>query len=143
MHTKCCAVLVKSRAQDDRNLFGSDGGCMIPVHSKIALEIRMHFERLVSCYGRKQLIPVNIEDNIFNFFLSKESKSTETNTILRTKNLSSQETSMVEQCARRSKENSQHGPMTLNQLRCPVQMSKWETMKTKTHWKQSFPDQEF
>ena len=33
---------------------------MIPVHSKIGHEMRMHFERLVSWYGRKQLIPIYI-----------------------------------------------------------------------------------
>ena len=65
VHTKCCAVLVKSRAKD----------------VKIGQEMRMHFERLVRWYGRKQLLPVCIEDNIFNFCLSKETESTETNTV--------------------------------------------------------------
>ena len=51
-----------------RDLLGSDGGFMVPVHSKIGHELRMHFERLVNWYGRKQLIPVHIEDKIFNFF---------------------------------------------------------------------------
>ena len=67
-------VLKKSRAQDDRILFGSDGGFMIPVHSKIGHEMRMHFERLVSWYGRKQFRPVNIENSIFNFYLSNAVK---------------------------------------------------------------------
>ena len=43
--------------------------------------MRMHVERSVSWYGRKQLIPVYIEDNIFNFYLSTEVKSTETNIV--------------------------------------------------------------
>ena len=45
---------------------------MIPAHSKLGHEMRMQFERLVSWYGRKQSIPVYIEDNIL--------KSTEINT---------------------------------------------------------------
>ena len=52
---------------------------MIPVHRKIGHEMRIHFvERLVKWYRRKELIPVYIEGNIFNFYLSKEAKSTET-----------------------------------------------------------------
>ena len=51
---------------------------MISMHSKIGQGMRMHFERLLNWYGRQQLIPVHIEDNIFNFYLSKELKSTET-----------------------------------------------------------------
>ena len=50
---------------------------MIPVHSTIGQEMRVHFERYVNWYGRKQLIPVYIEDNMFNLYLSKEVKFTE------------------------------------------------------------------
>ena len=39
--------------------------------------MRMHFGQMVSWYGRKQFISVYIEDNIFNFCLSKEVKTTE------------------------------------------------------------------
>ena len=82
---------------------GSDSGIMIPVHSKIGQEMRIHFERLVSWYRRKQLIPVYSEDNIFNFYLSNEVKSTETNIVN-----NSQQPGMAEQCARKSNENSEH-----------------------------------
>ena len=51
---------------------------MIPVHSQIGLEMGRHFERFVSWYGRRQLMPVYIEDIISNFYMSKEVKSTET-----------------------------------------------------------------
>ena len=54
---------------------------MIPVHTKIGQETRIHFERLVGWHGRKQIIPVYIEDNILNFHVSKEVKSTETNVV--------------------------------------------------------------
>ena len=60
---------------------GSGDGFVIPVHSKIGQEMRIHFERLVSWYGRIQLSAVYIEDNIFNFQLSKEVMSTETNVV--------------------------------------------------------------
>ena len=33
---------------------------------------------MVNGYGRKQLIPVHTEESIFNFYLNKEVKSTET-----------------------------------------------------------------
>ena len=33
---------------------------------------------MVNGYGRKQLIPIHTEDSIFNFYLNKEVKSTET-----------------------------------------------------------------
>ena len=50
-----------------RFFFGSDG-FMMPVHCKVGQEMRIHFERWVSWYGRKQLIPVKIEIDIFKFF---------------------------------------------------------------------------
>ena len=52
---------------------------MIPVHSNIGQEMTIHFERQVSWYEGKQLVPVYIKDNTFNFHLSKEVKSTEIN----------------------------------------------------------------
>ena len=45
---------------------------MVLVQSKTGKAMRIHFERMVSWYGRPQLIPVYIEDIIFNFYLSKE-----------------------------------------------------------------------
>ena len=51
----------------------SDGGFMIPVYSKSGHEMRMHFDRLVTWYGRTQLIPVYIEDNIFFLFFEQMS----------------------------------------------------------------------
>ena len=54
---------------------------MIPVHSKIGQGMRIHFEKLVNWYGKNELIPVYFENNIFNFYLSKEVKSTDTNIV--------------------------------------------------------------
>ena len=56
---------------------GHDGGYMIPIYSKIGQETRNHFEKLVNWYGKKELIPVYLENNIFNFHLNREVKSTE------------------------------------------------------------------
>ena len=47
----CSAAVIAWKGRQDFYL-GSDGGLMIPVHSKIDQEMRMHFERLVNWYGR-------------------------------------------------------------------------------------------
>ena len=48
----CSAGEIACKGRQDF-CFGCDGGFMIPVHSKIGHAMRMHFERLVSWYGRK------------------------------------------------------------------------------------------
>ena len=47
---------------------------MIPIY-------RNHFEKLVNWYGKNELIPVYLENNMFNFYLNREVKSTETNNV--------------------------------------------------------------
>ena len=54
---------------------------MILIHSKIGQGIRIHFEELVNWYGKNELIPVYLENNIFNFYLNREVESTETNNV--------------------------------------------------------------
>ena len=54
---------------------------MIPIHSKIGQALRTHFEKLVNWYGKKELILVHLENNIFNFYLNREVKSTETSNV--------------------------------------------------------------
>ena len=54
---------------------------MIPIHSKIGQGMRVHFEKLVNWYGKNELIAVYLENNIFNFYLNREVKSTETNNV--------------------------------------------------------------
>ena len=49
------AAEIACKGRQDFNL-GHDGGFMIPIHSKIGQEIRIHFEKLVNWYGRKELI---------------------------------------------------------------------------------------
>ena len=51
---------------------------MIPIHSKIGQGMRVHFEKLVNWHGKNELY---LENNIFNFYLSREVKSTETNKV--------------------------------------------------------------
>ena len=67
---------------DENGLCRSLNGKITGVHKVLcsagATAMRMHFERLMNYYGRKPLNPVHIEDNIFNFYLGKEVKSTGT-----------------------------------------------------------------
>ena len=76
VHTKCCAVLQKSRAKDDKI-----GEYMIHIHSKIGQGMRNHFVKLVNWYGKNELIPVYVENNIFNSYVNLEVKSTEINNV--------------------------------------------------------------
>ena len=62
--------------RQDFNL-GHDGGYMIPIRSKIGQGVRNHFEKFVSWFGKNELILVHPENNIFNFYLIREVKSTE------------------------------------------------------------------
>ena len=54
---------------------------MIPFYSHIGQGLRNHFAKLVSWHGKNELIPVYLENNIFNFYLNREVKSTETNNV--------------------------------------------------------------
>ena len=90
----CNAGEIACKGRQDFYL-GHDGGYMISIHSKIGQGMRMHFERLVNWYGRKQLIPVHIEDNIFNFLFEHRTE------IHRDQN--------CEHFSAKSDENSEHG----------------------------------
>ena len=50
-------------------------GYMIPTHSKIGQEMRIHFEKLLNEYGKNELIPVYLENDTPNFHLNREVKS--------------------------------------------------------------------
>ena len=54
---------------------------MIPIYSKIGQEMRNQFEKFVNWHGKKELISVYVENNIFNFYLNQEVKSTERNNV--------------------------------------------------------------
>ena len=54
---------------------------MIPIHSKMGQGVRTQFEKVVNCHGRNELIPENLEYNIFNIYLGRRVKSTETNNL--------------------------------------------------------------
>ena len=54
---------------------------MIPIHSKIGQGMRIHCEKMVNWHGKNELIPVFLENSIFNFYLNKKLKSTETNNV--------------------------------------------------------------
>ena len=73
----CSAAEIACKGRQDFYL-GHDGGYMIPIHSKIGQGMRIHFENLVNWYGKNELIPVYLENNIFIVYLKREVKSTET-----------------------------------------------------------------
>ena len=60
---------------------GHDGGDMIPIHSKIGQGMRIHFENLGKWHGKNKLIPLYLENNIFNFYLNREVKSNDINNV--------------------------------------------------------------
>ena len=76
----CNAEEIACEGQQDFYL-GHDGGYMIPIHSKIGQGMRIHFEKLLNEYGKSDPIPVYLGNNIFNFYLNREAKSTETNNV--------------------------------------------------------------
>ena len=85
---------------------------MIPTHSKIGQGMRIHFGKLVNWHGKNELILVYLENNIFNFYLNREVKSTETNNVndadhYLAKNCQQAGTAMAEQCAHKSSETSE------------------------------------
>ena len=54
---------------------------MIPICSKTGQGMIIHFVKLVNWHGKNELIPVYLENNILNFYLNREVKSTETNNV--------------------------------------------------------------
>ena len=107
----CSAAEIACKGRQDFYL-GHGGGYMIPIYSKIGHEMRNHFEKLVNWHGKHELIPVHLENTIFNFYLNREVKSTENNEMndadhFPTGNCQQSVTGMAEQCARKSNENSE------------------------------------
>ena len=76
----CSAAEIACKGRQDDHL-GHDGGYMIPIHSRIGQGMRIHFEKLVKWHGKNELNPVYLENNIFNFYLNREVKPTETNDV--------------------------------------------------------------
>ena len=77
----CSAAEIACKGRRDFYLDGHDGGYVIPIHSKIGKGMRIRFEKLVNWHGKNELIPVYLENNIFNFYWNREVKSTETNNV--------------------------------------------------------------
>ena len=73
----CSAAEIACKGRQDFHL-GHDGGYMIPNHSKIGQGMREIGEL---AWKEQALIPVCLENNIFNFYMNREVKSTETNTV--------------------------------------------------------------
>ena len=72
----CSAAEIACKGRQDFHL-GHDGGCMILMHSILGQGMRIHFEKLVNWYGKNELSPVHLENNIFNLYLNREVKSTD------------------------------------------------------------------
>ena len=115
---------------------------MIQIYSKIGQGKRNLFEKLVSWYGQNELIPVYPENNIINFYMNREVKSTEIKNVN-----NAQQSGNGYGRAVRSQVQRKFGIETLhqlvttsNQLEGLVQMSKWEMREKKKTWKQKFPE---
>ena len=117
---------------------------MIPIHSKIGQGMKIHFEKLVNRYGKNELIPVYLEKNIFNFYLSREVKSRETNKVNNAQQSGNEYGRAVRSYVQRKFciEMLHQLVMTSHLLVNLVQMSKWEMMKRKNPRKQNFPESE-
>ena len=76
----CSAAEIACKGRQDFYL-GHDGGYMIPIRSKFGQGMRIHFGKLVNWHGKNELIPVYLENNIFNFHLNREAKSAETSNV--------------------------------------------------------------
>ena len=76
----CSAAEIACKGRQDFHL-GHDGGYMIPIHSKIGKIMRIHSKKLVNWHGKSELMPVHLENNIFNVYPNREVKSTENNKV--------------------------------------------------------------
>ena len=56
----CSAAEVACKGRQDF-YFGHDGGCLIPILSKIGQEMRLQFEKLVNWHGENEPIPVYLD----------------------------------------------------------------------------------
>ena len=79
VHKMLCRAAEIARLGRQDFYLGHDGGYMIPITSDVGQGMRNHFGKLVSWYGKNELTPVRLENNIFTFHLNREVKSTETN----------------------------------------------------------------
>ena len=75
----CRAAGIACKGRQDFFL-GHDGGYRIPIHSKICQEMRIYL-KLVNWHGKKKLIRVFLANNILNFYVNREVKSTETKNV--------------------------------------------------------------
>ena len=76
-----CSAAEIARVERQDFYLGHDGGYMIPIHSTIGQGMRNYFEKLVSWCGENELVPVHLENSIFNFNLNREVQSTESNNV--------------------------------------------------------------
>ena len=56
---------------------GSDGGYLMPRTGKIADGLRQEFARLVKKHGRTDLLPLYLENGVYNFYLREDAGAAE------------------------------------------------------------------
>ena len=56
---------------------GSDGGYLMPRTGKIAEGLRKEFARLVKKHGEADLLPLYLEQGVYNFYLREDSGAAE------------------------------------------------------------------
>ena len=54
---------------------------MIPTRRKISEGMRIHFEKLLDEYGKRELLPVCLENGTPNLYLNREMKSEENHNV--------------------------------------------------------------
>ena len=50
---------------------GHDGGYAVPRDSAIGIALREHFDKLLRRHGDSELLPIYLEQGVFNFYLEK------------------------------------------------------------------------
>ena len=81
VHTVLCSAAEIACTGRQDFCLGHYGGYMIPIHSKIGQGMRIHLGKLVNWHGKNKLILAPLENNIFNFYLNREVKSTDTDNV--------------------------------------------------------------
>ena len=73
LHKVLCGAAQIARVGRQDFYLGHDGGYMIPIYSKNCSRNENDFEKLVSRYGKNELVPVYFENNIFQFLFETRS----------------------------------------------------------------------
>ena len=67
----CSAGAMTTRGRQDIYL-AEYGGWIIPRDSSIGWHLRSHLDKLIRRHGTRELIPLYLENNVYNFYLRRE-----------------------------------------------------------------------